>query len=414
MPYPVAAARGKISGRAGVTYLLRDDFLADIAAGSLNGTPATPGPGNRDVVDTGSFMSISGHVLSVLDSYDEARDPILSYVIGLARQFGRLMIAKVRVSDPTAVGVAFGMGSAVHDPDDPHFTVNGVGAAVSVVNGCGAVGPLIASWSDVVYSLCIIQKAVTGAYMLMKGDVAHPLWTLVWWFDASALPAATPLLIISSPDGAYTALTIREPDALFLIAPLAYDTFDRANGSLIGTETVGPDGQTLSSLPWVEKIGTWGIATNVAKCSVLSGSKGVATVVTPSANVLVRVDFTRAAGIGGLLLRYIDASNYLKVVHTGTFFRLIQRLAAVESNLITASSSHIAGKPILVELDGLSARIYYNNVFIGAATGTIDPSFTGATHGLYTDNVGNSFNNFIVFPRGNGGEYSPIDAYLGS
>lgn len=41
-------------------YLLRDDFTTDLAAGSVNGTPAEPGPGVRSVVDTTSNISISG------------------------------------------------------------------------------------------------------------------------------------------------------------------------------------------------------------------------------------------------------------------------------------------------------------------------------------------------------------------
>ena len=38
--------------RSGLVYDLRDDFTDTLAAGSVNGTPATPGPGTRAVTDT--------------------------------------------------------------------------------------------------------------------------------------------------------------------------------------------------------------------------------------------------------------------------------------------------------------------------------------------------------------------------
>jgi hypothetical protein len=46
--------------QSGVSYLLRDEFTTPLAAGSVNGTNAEPGPGVRTVVDVGSKLSLSG------------------------------------------------------------------------------------------------------------------------------------------------------------------------------------------------------------------------------------------------------------------------------------------------------------------------------------------------------------------
>jgi len=40
-----------LRGGAGIAYLLRDEFHTDRAAGSVNGTPAEPGPGTRTAVE---------------------------------------------------------------------------------------------------------------------------------------------------------------------------------------------------------------------------------------------------------------------------------------------------------------------------------------------------------------------------
>lgn len=44
--------------RGGKPYLLRDEFTDTLAAGSVDGTPAVPGPGTRSVTDTGNNISV--------------------------------------------------------------------------------------------------------------------------------------------------------------------------------------------------------------------------------------------------------------------------------------------------------------------------------------------------------------------
>ncbi|MBM3136394.1 MAG: hypothetical protein FJZ89_14160, partial [Chloroflexi bacterium] len=50
---------------AAPAYLLRDNFDDVLAAGSVNGTYAVPGPGTRTVTDAESKLSLSGGVLSI-------------------------------------------------------------------------------------------------------------------------------------------------------------------------------------------------------------------------------------------------------------------------------------------------------------------------------------------------------------
>lgn len=52
--------------RGGVTYLIRDEFTDTRAAGAVDGTAATPGPGVRNGADPDNKLSVSDGALSWL------------------------------------------------------------------------------------------------------------------------------------------------------------------------------------------------------------------------------------------------------------------------------------------------------------------------------------------------------------
>ena len=47
-----------------ISWLLRDEFSTDLAAGSVNGTAAEPGPGTRTVRDVESFICIGDYLFA--------------------------------------------------------------------------------------------------------------------------------------------------------------------------------------------------------------------------------------------------------------------------------------------------------------------------------------------------------------
>ena len=66
------------AGGISINYLIHDRFTTDVAAGSLDGTSATPGPGERNATDGGNRMSVSGNKL-ITDSGGTYNDPTLHW-----------------------------------------------------------------------------------------------------------------------------------------------------------------------------------------------------------------------------------------------------------------------------------------------------------------------------------------------
>ncbi|HUW11159.1 MAG TPA: hypothetical protein VM537_15625, partial [Anaerolineae bacterium] len=78
--------------RSPIRWLLRDEFRIDAAAGAVNGTPATPGPGTRTAVDTGGdALSIASGNMAFANPNNVAGDPGLWYG-AITRQAGRILL----------------------------------------------------------------------------------------------------------------------------------------------------------------------------------------------------------------------------------------------------------------------------------------------------------------------------------
>jgi len=204
---------------------------------------------------------------------------------------------------------------------------------------------------------------------------------------------------------------IRIPDALWLPTPLAYDSFTRADGALGSSETVGPDGQATPARTWVNRVGTTLVATNKAQASVLVGGVAIATMDTGTVNAITGATLTRAGNEVGVVLRYVDADNYIRAIHDGTNCKLIKRVATVETDVISAVVALGAGA-IRVIPDGTSFALYLNGAQVGATSTISDAALqTGTQQGLFSTNVGNTQDLWSIFARGTNGEYAALNRW---
>ena len=121
---------------------------------------------------------------------------------------------------------------------------------------------------------------------------------------------------------------------------------------------------------------------------------------------MVELVATRTAGTSGQCLRYTDSSNYIKAVHNGTNLQVIEVVAGTPNTLINAAATYGAAFRNIISLNGNKVRAYYNDAFIGAEATTAIT--TGNSHGLFTDDTGATFDNFVVWAKGNGGEYEGV------
>mgnify|MGYP000211933023 CR=1 FL=1 len=70
------------------------------------------------------------------------------------------------------------------------------------------------------------------------------------------------------------------------------------------------------------------------------------------------------------------------------------------------------GADLRIICDVTKFRLYYNNVMIGTEQTISDSGLaSGTKQGLYTSDTGNTFDDFRVFARGTGGEYSALDSF---
>jgi hypothetical protein len=220
-----------------ITWLLRDDFLTNIAAGSVDGTPAEPGPGTRAVTDTGNDLSISGGELVVIGN-NAWGDPEIHYDTPvITREPGLLLLFHSLFDDGLAIEIGFD-NDLISRPQSNFFRA---GTNPVEVNGRD-----IDSLTDQNYYWWAIALRSTGAYHFIKGDPEFPDWALVY---ASPILSHSPLYIALDLYHVITdkVSTFRIPDpsqggCKFLPSPILSDGFGATPPDAIDSGDGGHDG----------------------------------------------------------------------------------------------------------------------------------------------------------------------------
>jgi hypothetical protein len=408
MPAFVGKNRAVLGIDAGPLYLFADEFTTALAAGSVNGTVAEPGPGLlRIVTDGNSKLSIAAGLLSFATGGVGQGNPGVWYS-AVMRRAGVLIIGSVAsTSSSLALGFDSGTAGQLHDS----LLLNSTNLAAVVNSAAGInVAPVTTSTA---YKLAVVLRA-TGSIHLIKGG-AYTNWTLVWIGAAGAYVSANPGCIVNNATSVATVDYLRIPTALWLPTPLASDGFASAFGFTDGLGhpegVLGGIGNGGVSLAWTQQVGAWTVAGGKANASALSGGIAIATVPTSTADVLAEVKVTRAAGQGGLVLRYTDANNYLYANHDGTNAFLKQVLSGSTTTLITAAATYSAGAVLRVDLSGVNGRLYYNNALVSSATASINAGLTATAHGLYVTDTTVQLDDCVIYAKGTANEYAILDNY---
>jgi hypothetical protein len=383
------------------SYLLRDEFTDTLSAGSVNGTPAVPGPGGaRLVVDAENKLSLSGGnaVFSGGKITPAYGDPGLWYG-GISRIAGRLIAAKMTRNSGTG-GFGFDTGQS------GGFSAGG---AAMDLTGTTLRDPLNSvtiglATAGISYQFAISLRS-SGAFHFVRGGTEYPDWRLLWIHNIGSTATLYPSLLSFDISGNCDYLRI--PQSLYIPTPLAYAAFGGADGPLGNTDAVGPDGQVAPVLAWVDQVGTWAIASGKATASALVGGEAIATVLTTSPDIHIRAKLTRAGGNVGIIARLQNSSNYLRAYHDGTNAVCQQVVAGVPTTLRTGAAAFVASAYIYLIVSGTIGWLFYNNAAIGASF-TV-PASEQKNHGLYTTNTGNTMDEFEAWPYGTGGEH----AFLG-
>lgn len=391
--------------------LLSDRFITPRAAGAVNGTAAEPGPGPVRTIDgTANNFSVVSQELNIVSAGVSSQ--YLSYPMALTHVPGLMLIQKIKVDNAQSNSFnGFWKNNATGATEVLIAYGTNADNILSILTSAIAwPGLSIGSFTTNTYYTQAIITRTTGSFGLIKGGTEYPNWRLV--FIESISNGINLLPSISEFTGTLKCSLFSVPTYYWLPAPLACDGFSLTFGVTdgLGHQEVTGVGAGGAGKVWTTKAGTWQTAAGKASASALAGGLAIATVDAGTANVYGSCDLTRSAGSVGNIWRYIDADNYLFSYTEGTNFILKQRLATVESTLVTGAVTYGAGKTGVVVLDGTAARVYYDNALVG--TGTVNAAFANATqHGLYTTNTGNTLDNFCVYARGNEGQYNVLDVF---
>jgi hypothetical protein len=142
--------------------------------------------------------------------------------------------------------------------------------------------------------------------------------------------------------------------------PGGYDSFQRGNNTALGNADSGH--------AWTEGAGDLEILTN----NLHAVSAGHATIdsggiIESARYVILMKTHTTAASIDfGVILRYTDASNYLYAQLNNTSWRLIKRVATVDTVLTTTAVTVTANTAHLIWIDLIGPTVTANIAVVGA------------------------------------------------
>ena len=193
-------------------WLIRDEFTDTVAAGSVNGTAAQPGPGTRAVTDTESKLSVGGGALAIgAKSVLAGGDPAVWYG-SIPRTAGVAFFSDITAPD-SGTSAFFGFDNDTSGFANANFFAlasvalyarNG-GVSVSVGNFPAASGR----------KTCLILRS-SGALFFVKTDVGK--WILLWIDSANS--AATLYPHIHN----YSAVTLSATSLRCIALPAPFDT----------------------------------------------------------------------------------------------------------------------------------------------------------------------------------------------
>jgi hypothetical protein len=407
---PALAQLGTTGFQGNQNYVY-DTFWYNFSAGSVNGTPATPGPGLRSVTDSGNHLSISGGS-ATFTSGSATNDPRLTYPISLpSRICGRCAIFCCNWSTVNYILIGFAKGTTTGY--GAFFYPNGTSNLEVVFSYYLKVAPALSTGTN--YFLLVVMRT-QGDFFLIQGG-AYSNWTLLCVEKYQTyLPDHLGIYGVN-PGSAMTCSLAKNPIfPLWWPTPLASDAFTgtwpttdgkghqySSAGTLInGGEGVAPSASWSNS-----SNNTWAISGGKAVNTPSTGNDDFAAISCSTANVNISADLWWSSGTVGVFVNLDSISNpqnYLKVVHNGTNVQIIQVASGTPTTILSTAATYSAGATLqVVKESPTSIRVFYNNALVGTGSYTVT-SNSGTLHGMYSDNSGNSLANTAIYARGNEGQ----------
>jgi hypothetical protein len=113
-----------------------------------------------------------------------------------------------------------------------------------------------------------------------------------------------------------------------------------------------------------------------------------------------------AATPANFVISYLDGAGNCK---------MDKNVAGTYTNLISTATgcTYSAGKEMVVVKDATAYRLYYNSTFIGTQQTVSDAGIISNTiHGLFSTGAAQTLDDFIVYARGNEGQYGLLNQFV--
>lgn len=394
---------------------MNEDFVSSHAAGTLKTYVGGPGQGDWMVLDTNAKLSTSGGALVGVTGGAANFDPSIVYQKPIRRASGVVLVVSTTV---TANRVQFGW---VSQPTPVLTSLNPnrrglldfnatVLACAQTSAGSVSVGTIALGTP---YRGAIVMR-LSGTQYFIKGG-AYTNWTLVWTDVGIANFAAYPVYSYLGTTTAFTCDYMRCRNRQFIAVPVVSDGFGGSFGTADGLGhlegQLSAYGAGGSGATWTQHVGSW-VNSGGAAVGTISGGRAIATVNAGVTDFIASVKLTGGANAGSLVGRWTDELNYIELRHTGTNVQLVKNVAGTPTTLVNSAVAFVAGAEIRMIVEGTKVRAFYNGAAVGSEQTVADAGLASGTRvGLRTSNNSNSFDDFNIYARGTGGEYSALDAY---
>lgn len=392
-------------------YWLYDTFTTDLAAGSVSGTAAEPGPGTRTVTDTESKLYLSGgsvYLGSKASSSDG--DPGLWYG-SLARASGLSLIIKSwnRNSGTTIDYVGWDNNTSALQYDG--FKMD---QTFFTVMSAGSVGARFASISGITNNLGLsIVLRSAGSFLLYKPNSGN--WTLGYCLETGTTTPLYPC-IPNRNDVNLKIDSIFVPKTTWLPIPTVSDGFSGSNGDAINGRTTDGKGHVEenggSGVTWTGS-GSEYVTNNTAYIP----ATGFCWCDTGLTNGIFIHSWTINDGTNTCYLVSRGSSAWTDYVTTGWngsgSISVVKTIAGTPTTLATTAVTYSAGKRLIQKWNGTELRSFYNEALVGAALTISDAELqVGTRVSCGTSGAGDTgtLENFQAWPGGERGEYSVLDA----
>ena len=344
--------------RRRITYLLRDLFTTNRAAGAVNGTSPEPGPGGaRFVTDTESKLSLSASkaVFAGGKATPAIGDPAIWWG-STARTSGRALFMQMNFS--SAAFTMFGFdnnqattlgGGAIQTYNDGQFTY--METSTLETGKFASYAPL----TDYMFAFVL---RTTGSFVLVRGG-EYPDWQLVW--VGGTTNVSTPLNpCVASKDCPASAKNIHMSD--------------------------------LGS-PWNSD---YGVATQR-----LAGARAGGDNFTHEGDCHIHLTATTLPSAGNMTVnfRVQDANNYWQLVIASTGALTLNEVVAgtPTSRGTGAAGSVAAGQRVVIRASGQEIRVFANNAL--KIQYNVAANFKTATSGTLSSlGTGGAVSDIVTYP----------------